>query len=297
MPNMITLAQLYKAVLDATYRQTSKTVALEANQNYVKPGDAADTVKVAKMLVQGLGDYSRNNGFPQGAVTLEWQTFKLMFDRGREFSIDAMDNFESLDLPVANLLKEFMQLWVVPEIDAVRFSRLASRAGNTVAAAFTDAEDAVTALREAQQVLEDAGVPKTDLIFFFSTDLYYLLMNSKDWTRTLTPAQSPNGHYDAFDGITRINVPKNRFYSAIDLDPGATDADQGGYSKGAAGKDINFILMHRPAANAVTKHEVPRIFPPAVNQKMDATLFQYRIYHDLFVPDNKTPGIYLHTGA
>ena len=298
MANVIALAQLYKALLDRVYTITSCTTILEANQTYVKPTDAPNIVKVAKMLVQGLGDYSRSNGYPKGAVTLDWELFQLQFDRGREFNIDAMDNFESLDLPTANLLKEFMEQWVVPEIDAIRFSRLSSRAGNTVAADFADPETAVKALRLAQEALEDAKVPRSDLVFFFSNSLYYSILNSKDWTRTLTPGQSPNGHFDAFDGIRRVNVPKDRFYSAITLNPGATDADAGGYIKDATnGKDINFILMHRPASNAVTKHAVPKIFTPAENQEMDATKFQYRIYHDLFVPDNKTPGIYLHTGA
>lgn len=295
MPNTFELAKLYKAVLDVAYQQTAATVPLEASALYVKPTDAPAEVKIAKMLVQGLGDYSRTGGFPRGSATLEWETFKLQFDRGREFVIDAMDNFESLDMPVANLMVEFMRMHVVPEIDAIRFARLCSRAGKTVSGTFADAESAVKALRAARKTLEDNGVPQSDLLYFFSTELYYLLLDAKDWTRTLTPGQSPNGNFDAFDGIPRQNVPLDRFYTAIDLKPGATDADAGGYAKAVTGKEINFILMHRPASNAVTKHEVPRIFPPAVNQKMDATLFQYRIYHDLFVPDNKTPGIYVHS--
>jgi hypothetical protein len=40
-----------------------------------------------------------------------------------------------------------------------------------------------------------------------------------------------------------------------------------------------------------------KVFDPDVNQAKDAWLFQYRLYHDAFVYDNKVKGIYLHNKA
>ena len=36
---------------------------------------------------------------------------------------------------------------------------------------------------------------------------------------------------------------------------------------------------------------------PDENQKADAWKFDYRLYHDLFVYENKVKGIYLHRGS
>jgi hypothetical protein len=39
----------------------------------------------------------------------------------------------------------------------------------------------------------------------------------------------------------------------------------------------------------------PRTFSPTENQTANAWKFDYRVYHDLFVPDNKAAGIYAHS--
>ena len=40
-----------------------------------------------------------------------------------------------------------------------------------------------------------------------------------------------------------------------------------------------------------------KIFSPDENQKLDAWLFQFRLYHDAFVYENKVKGIYLSSRA
>ena len=56
---------------------------------------------------------------------------------------------------------------------------------------------------------------------------------------------------------------------------GATGQEAGGYTKDStAGKDINFILVHRPSVLGVTKHIAPRVFTPETNQDADAYKFQ-----------------------
>lgn len=61
--------------------------------------------------------------------------------------------------------------------------------------------------------------------------------------------------------------------------------------EGAA--DINFMLVHFWAALPYKKHEAVRVFAPEQNQKADAWLFQYRLYHDIWTHKNKTKGIYV----
>ena len=57
---------------------------------------------------------------------------------------------------------------------------------------------------------------------------------------------------------------------------------------------INFMIVHPSAVIKVAKHVLPRIFSPQQYQQADAWKFDYRIYHDVFVEENKVKGIYLH---
>lgn len=88
MANAITLAEKYQPLIDEVYATASLTKDLENGQ--VKFDNTA-TVKILKLVVPELGDYSRNSGFTVGDVTATWESWTLSEDRGREFSIDAMD--------------------------------------------------------------------------------------------------------------------------------------------------------------------------------------------------------------
>ena len=294
MANAIALAQLYKAALDRIYILNSLSVSLEGNTGFVLPTDDPQTVKVAMMALQGLADYSRANGYVGGDVTLDWQLFQLTHDRGRSFQVDAMDDREALFLPLLNLVNMFMLEHVVPEIDAIRFSTMADRSALGAAANIADTAAAVAAWKKARQDMDEAEVPESGRIAFMSMDYYYKLEGDKVVRERLRPGEGSDSRFQTLDGITVVKVPQNRFYSAITLRTGASGQEAGGYTKGASGVNLNFQIVHRPAVSAVTKHEVPRIFGPTVNQAANATKFDYRIYHDLFVPDNKTKGIYTH---
>ena len=81
-------------------------------------------VRIPKMTIQGLGDYSRTSGFVDGDVTLTWETHSLTQDRGRSFQIDNMDNMETIDTAFGQLAGEFIRTKVVAEIDAYRMAKL-----------------------------------------------------------------------------------------------------------------------------------------------------------------------------
>jgi hypothetical protein len=102
-----------------------------------------------------------------------------------------------------------------------------------------------------------------------------------------------NRAIEYFDGMQVVTVPVGRFNTAVTLKDGSTSGQtDGGYT--ASGKAINFMIVHPSAVWQTIKHESPRIFAPDVNQSADAWLFQYRVYHDCGVLENKTNGIYLH---
>jgi hypothetical protein len=93
-----------------------------------------------------------------------------------------------------------------------------------------------------------------------------------------------------------IKVPQRRMYTAITLNDGtSTGQTAGGYVKDATnGKNINFLIVHKPAVIQFQKHIAPKVVTPEQNQDADAWKFGYRNVGIADVYDNKVAGIYLH---
>ena len=291
MANAIDLAQKFLPLLDEKLAVEAKSSILNAPEDLVREGARAGSVLIPSMELQGLGDYSRATGFPQGDVTLEWQEFALTQDRGRTFMIDAMDNEESVGVAFGRLAGEFLRAYVAPEIDAYRFATLANAAGNSNAADLTVAT-VIGAIDTAITTLDDAEVPEEGRILFVSPTVYNMIKQSDAYVRLY----KQDRNFEEFDGMPVIKVPQGRFVSEINLLDGVTTSQvAGGYV--ADGVDINFLIVWKPAVLGVVKHAVPRIFSPQQNQVADAWKFDYRIYHDIFVPANKLDGVYVHTKA
>lgn len=107
MANSIDLAEKFQPILDEVYARESLTSLLDGQTKPVDNG-GANEVKIYKMSVVGLGNYSRATGYPAGDVTGTWETVKLEIERGRAFNIDRMDNEESLGMAFGTLVGEFV---------------------------------------------------------------------------------------------------------------------------------------------------------------------------------------------
>ena len=116
--NSVSLAEKYVALLDEVYKRNSLTALLDMTADRVN-FIGAQTAKVFKVETDGLGNYSRNAGFVAGSSDGTWETLTLQQDRGRSFSIDVMDNDETLGMAMASTLGEFERVQVVPEVDAL----------------------------------------------------------------------------------------------------------------------------------------------------------------------------------
>jgi len=286
MSNSIALAEKYQPLLDEVYKNASLTGALESNE--VK-FDNSKTVKILKVQVPELGDYSRNSGFMIGDITAEWESWTLGEDRGREFSVDAMDNEETLDMTFGKASSEFIRTKVVPEIDMYRFAKIAQTSGvGGTYGTLSTGSDVEAAIATAETTLRNAEVPMEGLILYISAGAYSKLKQTFA-TRFTTRQDQLNRNFEEFDGMKVVVVPQGRFVTKIAKD-GTTKA----YSKAGDGKDINFLIVHPSAVEAVAKHAKLRTWTPDENQDADAYKFQYRIYHDLFVYANKTAGVYVH---
>ena len=117
MGNDIDLVSKFVEIIDAVYKEESLTARLDAMTQDV-PFAGANEVKVLKLSTVGLGNYSRATGYPAGDITAKWETLRLTAERGRAFSLDRMDNEETLGLVLGNLIREWMRVHVAPELDA-----------------------------------------------------------------------------------------------------------------------------------------------------------------------------------
>lgn len=286
MANTITLAEKYQPLLDEVYKEAALTKDLETDQ--VK-FDNSHTVKILKLVVPALSDYSRNSGFTEGDVTATWESWTLSEDRGREFSIDAMDDEETLDMTFGKVSSEFVRTQVVPEVDMYRFAKLAQTTGvTTIQAALADGAAYEAAISTAEAALDNAEAPKEGRILYINP-VGYQGLKKLFATRFASKNDQLNRGFDEFDGMKVVVVPQGRFVDKI-----TKDSSTKVYSKATDGVDLNFLIVAPSAVQATAKHAKIRVFTPEVNQIRDAYKFQYRIYHDIFVYANKVAGVYVH---
>ena len=298
MANSFQLAQTFLPLLDEVYKANSRTAILDSTKVEIVNGN---TIKVFKTDMDGLGNYNRNTGFVDGSVTGTWETLTLGKDRGRSFTVDRMDNEETIGMAFGTLASEFIRTKVTPEIDAYTFAKIAGTTGIDTATAadiVLGTTDVPGLVDEAERSMNENEVPVDGRMLFISESAYAGLRSKV--TRTVMNGEGGiNKEIESYDGMRIIRVPQTRFYTAITLKDGSTSGQTAGGYTGTAttGYKINFMIIHPSAITKVVKHVLPRIFSPDENQKADAWKFDYRVYHDTFVYDNKVKGIYLHKGA
>lgn len=291
MANAIALAKKYVPLLDEVYKRASLTSVLDSDPTLARAGVNANEIVIPKLDMQGLGDYSRNSGYVAGDTTLTWETVTFNYDRGRMFSIDAMDDEESINIAFGKLSSEFIRTKVVPEVDAFRFAKMAGTSGISKVAtgvALATGDAVVSALRTGTNVMDEAEVTAEGRILFITPTNYGLIQDL-----------DTNKSREVLSRFSQIvQVPQSRFYTAIKLNTGGAGELAGGYAKAATGAaDINFMIVEPSAVIQFNKHVVPKIITPDMNQNADAWKFGYRNYSLVDVYDNKVSGIYLHHGV
>lgn len=290
MANNIAVFKKYIDLLDEVYQTASATAVLDGDMTLVQMGANTNEIIIPKISMDGLADYSRNGGYVHGDVTLTNETVKFNYDRGRKFTVDAMDNEETAGLAFGKLAAEFIRTKVVPEMDAFRFATYAGITGISKATAETlsDGAAVLAALVAAQSKMDEDEVPQENRHLFITPTLYNMIY-AVDTTKSKEVISS-------FAGIHK--VPQSRFYTAIDLNDGTTEGETaGGFAKAAAAKEINFMVIHKPALLQYPKHTVNKVIAPEANQDSDGWLFFYRAYGLADVYENKVAGIYLHHKA
>ncbi|MCI7350182.1 MAG: hypothetical protein MSH60_05440 [Ruminococcus sp.] len=290
MPNSISLFKKYIDMLDEVYKVSAKSSILDIDGSLVRAGANANEVVIPKISMDGLADYSRSSGYVNGNVTFTNETVQFNYDRGRAFTVDAMDNEETAGLAFGKLSSEFIRTKVVPEMDAVRFATYAGVTGiGSATGALANGLDVLAAITVANNAMDEAEV-SADGRYLFITPTLHNLINAVD-------SYKSKAMLDKFAGV--VDVPQSRFFTAVDLYDGKSSGETvGGFVKDPSqGKNINFMIIQKGAVIQFTKHTVNKVISPADNQESDGWKFFYRAYGLTDAYENKAAGIYLHKSA
>ncbi len=296
MANTIEYARVFQKELDKQVIEGSTSGWMEENASQVIYNGGSE-IKLPKMSLQGLGSYSRGDGYVSGAVTYAYETFSLTQDRGRRFRIDAVDVDESgFGLAAANVAAEFQRTKVIPEIDAYRYSRLAAAAG--IRETYTpDKSTVMSSLLAQLGAVRDVTGDEGDVVIAMSRPVYDKLLMSGEISYAVETADFKQGELEfsvkTINGVPVIPVPSARMKTAYTF---KGDGD-GGFSPASGAKDINWIICPKSAPIAVSKTDNVKIITPEANQFADAWDIDYRKYHDLFIPDNKKAVIAVSVSA
>jgi len=286
MPNTISLSKNFIPNLDEVYRLNSVTADLISDDTMSKAGVNSNEICYPHISVNGLGDYDRNSGYTDNSVNLEWKSTTFNYDRGTKISVDTMDDKESCDIAFGRAGATLMRDKVAPEADAFTFATIAGKTGISIApaATYTNAEEFLAALIVAKTKMDEDEVPEENRLLFATPTLINGLLaldtyKSKEVINSFTKVQK---------------VPQSRFYTAIDMLDGKSEGEtMGGYKKAEAGRDINFMIIHKPALIKFDKHIANDVIAPENNPDSDSYILKYRKYGLVDVYENKLAGIYL----
>ncbi|AGK97633.1 hypothetical protein [Clostridium pasteurianum] len=299
--NTIALATMFQQELDNQIVAKSTSGWMEQNaNNLIFTGNA--TVKVPKMTTDGLGNYDKSNGYASGGITTSYETFTMGQDRARKFYLDSHDVTESNFVATAsNAMATFQRVSVIPEIDAYRYSKIATTliAGSRASGGYTPSKaDILTTLKTDINNIQDVIGIDTPLVVVMSTKTLNTLELSSEIVRQLQVGdfQGNNDYVTPckfVDECPILEVPSARLMTAYTYNDGITVGQtQGGFVPAGTAKHINWLIMPVDAPIAIQKTDTIRIFDPSVVQNLNAWQLDYRKYHDLFIEDNKLPAMF-----
>lgn len=297
--NTLEYSKLMMTKLDQQAQRELTSGWMEANAGQVIY-HGGDEVKIPTMSTVGLANYDRNNGFVQGGVTLKYNTYKMTQDRGRTFQLDAMDVDETnFILNSGNVIKIFQTENVFPEIDAYRYSKIATIAKNANQSeeVTLTADNILSKLREHLRAVQDVIGIDTKVIITMPSNILALLEDSPKVGKSINVSDFKQGGLNfkvksIDDNPIRV-VPSARLKTLYEVQDGeSVGQEKGGLKPADSAKDINYLITPSNVPIAISKTDKLRVFTPDINQKADAWKIDFRKYHDLWILKNKENQIF-----
>lgn len=251
-------------------------------------------VKIPTITTDGLGKYSRTNGYPRGKVELTYQTKTMTMDRGKQFLLDSADVEESgFIIEASSLMSDFQRDHVIPEVDSYRYSTIFQNVKNANSSGIKGYTPAASTILsklkyDIASVQEQVGddVPLVIImpitisnIFDDSTQLQKHI-STTDFTRgdVTTRIKSLDGE------IPIMRVPSARMKTAYDyFDDESIGDKKNGFAPTADALQMNWIICPRSVPLAVSRTDKVKIVENP--EDYDGWKVNYRKYHDLWILD------------
>lgn len=282
----------------------------------------AKTFHFTRMATSGYKNHKREGGWNTGKYIQEDVPFTVTHDRDIEFLVDKADVDETnATASIQNISKTFEQTQVVPETDALFFSKIAQKAQETelyhsksaLATEYTKAK----VFGKIKGFLGKGKLRRYkangSLIIYVRSEIMDALEQSTEFTRKIEMTQIAEGGLGIETRVTEIDgvpimevIDDERFYDAFDWDP-----EEGGFlprkkvAESAEGKGdgvvgahkINVLIACGQTCKIVTKISSIYYFEPGTHTDGDGYLYQNRNLSDVFVfpngRDKKIDSIYV----
>ena len=272
----------------------------------------AKTFHFTQMSTSGYKNHSREGGWNKGTYTQTDVPYTLTHDRDVEFMVDKADVDETnATASIQNISRVFEQTWVVPETDALFFSKVAQEAqktegyhGSTATSTYTKAK----VFGMLKDILAKGKLRRYkangSLIMYVRSEIMDALEQSTEFTRKIEMTQIAEGGLGIETRVTDIDgvpimevIDDERFYDAFNWEP-----ENGGFEpqkKVTAGSGVEAVTgahkINVLVACGQTCKTVPKInsiyyFAPGAHTKGDGYLYQNRSFSDVFVFPNGRDG-------
>ena len=272
----------------------------------------AKTFHFTQMSTSGYKNHSREGGWNKGTYAQTDVPYTLTHDRDVEFMVDKADVDETnATASIQNISRVFEQTWVVPETDALFFSKVAQAAqktegyhGSTAASTYTKAK----VFGMLKDILAKGKLRRYkangSLIMYVTSQIMDALEQSTEFTRKIEMTQIAEGGMGIETRVTEIDgvpimevIDDERFYDAFDWEP-----EGGGFAplkkvEAASGVEavtgahkINVLVACGQTCKTVPKINSIYYFEPGGHTKGDGYLYQNRSFSDVFVFPNGRDG-------
>ena len=194
----------------------------------------AKTFHFTQMSTSGYKNHNRKGGWNVGSYEQKDVPYTLTHDRDVEFMVDKADVDETnATASIQNISRVFEQTWVVPETDALFFSKVAQAAqktegyhGSTATSTYTKAK----VFGMLKDILAKGKLRRYkangSLLMYVRSEIMDALEQSTEFTRKIEMTQIAEGGLGIETRVTDIDgvpimevIDDERFYDAFNWEP------------------------------------------------------------------------------
>lgn len=265
--NIVEHGEIFQKVLNEQILEGTTSGWMEENASHAIY-NGGNKITFPKML---------NNQYAYG-------TFELTNYMDKRFRIDTWYVDESnFEFTIANIVAEYQRRIVIPQIDAYRYSCFAKIAG--ISETYTPEKTTLlhTLIHQIDKIKCAIDIGE-NIIVAINRLVYDKIMLFSDIPAPFQCINFKQGNLEfpvkTIYNIPIIPVPSTRMKTDYIF-------TNNRFEPTPSAKNINWIICPKSAPIAVSKTDNMKIITPENNHFADAWDIDYRVYHDLFVSDNK----------